>query len=180
MKNLKKLFAFSMLLSLSFLKMYGSENKNSQDLEFPQHTTEKYIYDKSVETQKHDSLYITIFGKHPDGISITDKTSEDLLSNRVTRKKVEARTENGVSIVTTETWVSRNPSYVTWINGALVVSSIAAIVLGAASINALSNVGAAGVNAYGNIASGALTSNNPKVQQQLVDTIDYIAKGNQA
>lgn len=135
MKNFKKLIALSMLLSLSFLQMHGSENKNSQDIEFPQHTTEKYIYNKSVETQKHDSMYTTIFGKHPDGISITDKTSEDLLSSRVTRKRVETRTENGVSITTIETWVSRNPSYVTWINGALVVSSIAAIALGAAALN---------------------------------------------
>ena len=135
MKNFKKLIAFSMLLSLSFLQIHGSIAQSSQDLEFPQHTTEKYMYNKAVETQKHDSMYTAIFGKHPNGVSITDKTYEDLLSNRVTRKRVEARTENGVSIVTTETWTSRNPSYITWINGALVISAIAAIALGAAAFN---------------------------------------------
>jgi len=158
MKNFKKLIAFSLLLSLSFLQLHSADSQSSQDLEFPKHTTEKYMYNKSVETQRHDSLYTAIFGKHPNGISITDKTSEDLLSSRVSRKRVEARTENGVSIVTTETWISRNPSYLTWVNGALVISAIAAIVLGATSVNALGNVTAAGVNAYGNVTAAGVNA----------------------
>jgi len=158
MKNFKKLIAFSILLSLSFLQMHGSSAQSSQDLEFPQHSTEKYMYNKSVETRKHDSLYTTIFGKHPNGIEVTDKTSEDVLSNRVTRKKIETRTENGVSIITTETWASRNPSYLTWVNGALVISAIAAIVLGATGLNAAGNMGAAYGNAAGNVLAAGVNA----------------------
>jgi len=123
MKNFKNISLLTMGFML-FAQLHGSD---SQALEFPPHTTEKYIYNKSVETVKHGSIYLAIFGKHPDGISLTDETSEELLSSRVNRKRVETKTENGVSITTTETWSSRNPSYLTWTNGALVVSAIAGI-----------------------------------------------------
>lgn len=137
-----------------FQQINCSENQNSESLEFPSHTTEKYIYKKTISQQDHQSLYSKIFGRYPNGISITDNTSEDLLSHRVTRKRVEIKTENGVSFITTETWTSRNPSYVTWVNGALVIAAIAGIVLGATTINSAGNIGAAGIEAFGNIGSG--------------------------
>lgn len=56
------------------------------------------------------------------------------MSHRVTRKRTEVNTENGISLITTKTWTSRNPSYVTWVNGALVVAAIAGIVLGNAAL----------------------------------------------
>jgi len=152
MKNIKNisLFAFAFMVSA---QMFGSVNQNPQ---FKEETDENWIFNKTVTTQKHGTMYTSIFGKHPNGRSVLDTTSEDLLSNRVTHKYVETVTENGVSIITTKTWVSRNPSYVTWLNGALVIGAIAGTVLGAAAINALGNVSAATVNAYGNIGASAV------------------------
>jgi len=167
MKNFKNMS----LLAIGFMLFAQLHGSDSQALEFPPHTTEKYMYNKSVETVKHGSMYLAIFGKHPDGISVTDETSEELLSSRVNRKRVETKTENGISITTTETWTSRNPSYLTWTNGALVVSAIAGIAFGVAGINALSNVSAATVNTYGNVASaginaaGNIGAVNPEVQK---------------
>jgi len=124
MHIIKKISLFTIALSI-FSQAQCSESTTAQDLEFPKYTTEKYIYHKDITTQDHGSMYTSIFGKHPDGLSITDNTYEDMLSNRVTRKRVERITENGQTIITTETWKSRNPSYLTWVNGALVVAAIA-------------------------------------------------------
>lgn len=141
MKNIKNISLF-LLAFMTFTQIHSSENQavqDSQSLEFPKHTTEKYMYNKSVETKTPSSIYTTLFGKHPDGMEIEDKTYEDFFSSRVNRKRVEMKTENGVSVITTETWTSRNPSYITWVNGALVVSAIASIALGATTLNALGN-----------------------------------------
>jgi len=154
MKNIKNISLFAIAFMVS-AQMFGSVNQNSQ---FKEETDENWIFNKTVTTQKHGTMYTSIFGKHPNGRSVLDTTSEDLLSNRVTHKNVETVTENGVSIVTTKTWVSRNPSYVTWVNGALVIGAIAGTILGAAAIHALGNVGAAGVNAYGNIGAAAISN----------------------
>ena len=132
MKNIKKLSAF--IFTLFSLQLDSSDNKNPQDLEFPQHTTEKYIYNKTVSQQNHQSIYSKIFGHYGNGQSVTDVTSEDLLSHRVTRKRTEVNTKDGISLITIETWTSRNPSYVTWVNGALVIAAIAGIVLGNAAL----------------------------------------------
>jgi len=152
MNKIKKI-SWMMISLIAFQAINCSENPNSQDLEFPSHTTEKYIYNKAVSQQDHQSFYSKIFGRYPNGISITDNTSEDILSHRVTRKKIEVKTENGMSIITTETWVSRNPSYVTWVNGALVVAAIAGIVLSATTINSVGNFGSGYFKAVGNAIS---------------------------
>jgi hypothetical protein len=154
MKYLKNISLFAIAFMVS-AQMFGSVNQNSQ---FKEETDENWIFNKTVSTQKHGTMYTSIFGKHPNGRSVLDTTSEDLLSNRVTHKNVETVTENGVSIVTTKTWVSRNPSYVTWVNGALVIGAIAGTILGAAAIHALGNVGAAGVNAYGNVGASVVNA----------------------
>lgn len=133
MKNIKNIYLF-FIIFMSFAQINCSTNA-IEDAEFPKHTTENYIYNKTVETKTHNTLYTAIFGKEPNGESITDKTYENLLSNRVTRKRVETKIENGVSFITTETWTSRNPSYLTWINGALIVTTIAGTVLAATTIN---------------------------------------------
>ncbi len=132
MKNIKKLSAF--IFTLFSLQLESSDNQKSQDLEFPQHTTEKYIYNKTVSQQDNESIYSKIFGHYTNGQSVTDVTSEDLLSHRVTRKRTEVNTKDGISLITIETWTSRNPSYVTWVNGALVIAAIAGIVLGNAAL----------------------------------------------
>ncbi len=181
MKKFKNIPLF-ILAFVTSTQIYGSEN---QDSDFRQETTDKYIYNKAITTQKHGTLYTSIFGKHPNGSSVIDNTSEDLLSNRVTRRRVETKTENGVSIISTETWISRNPSYITWINGALVVGAVASIVLGAATIGALGNMGAASVNAYGNVTSSAVdaagnigvaTMNNPESVKVLGNAATQVTK----
>lgn len=163
MKNIKKLSAF--IFTLFALQLESSDNKNSQDLEFPQHTTEKYIYNKTVSQQDNQSIYSRIFGRYENGKSVTDVTSEDLLSHRVTRKRTEVNTENGISLITTETWTSRNPSYVTWVNGALVVAAIAGIVLGATAINSVGNVASSGINTVGHVTGSAIRSQNSELRQ---------------
>jgi hypothetical protein len=173
MKNIKILSAF--IFTLFALQLESSDNQNSQDLEFPQHTTEKYIYNKTVSQRDHQSMYSRIFGRYANGKSVTDVTSEDLLSHRVTRKRTEVNTEHGISLITTETWTSRNPSYVTWVNGALVVAAIAGIVLGATTINSVGNVASQGLNTAGHITGGALQSQNSDLRQAGIEMANGVA-----
>ena len=54
MNKIKKI-SWMMISLLTFQAINCSENPNSQDLEFPSHTTEKYIYNKTVSQQDHQS-----------------------------------------------------------------------------------------------------------------------------
>ncbi len=144
--SLKKLFAVSLLLvSMQQCFALVPEQQNIepqqeqaqqglQDSEYPQYSTDQYIYSiVSAAQSAEEGLVIA------PGI-VSDKTVGNYLNNGKTRTLITQETRDGKLIMTTETWKTKNPSYLTMRNGVLVVGASAVAALTYMAIVEMKNI----------------------------------------
>lgn len=91
------------------------------DTEFPQHNTDQYNYYIQVQEE---------MATEKDKISIQEpKIITNVLYNHYfnsgkTKIKITKSIQNDKIITTTEKWTTKNPSYLTWVNGLLIVTCL--------------------------------------------------------
>jgi len=133
MKKLNILFLMSLLIS-SMDQLSASNDASQQEQvvqsqvdatneEFPRLSTEQYVYAIStVEQPAEPGLVIA-----PEIVS--DKTIGNYFNDGKTRTLITQETKDDKLIITTETWKTANPSYMTWRNGALVAGAVSVVAL---------------------------------------------------
>jgi len=100
-----------------FVQSSGDANKE----EFPRLSTEQYLYAIStVEAPAEPGVIVA-----PEILS--DKIVGNYFNNGKTRTLITQETKDGKVIITTETWKTANPSYMTWRNGALVAGAVSVV-----------------------------------------------------
>lgn len=125
MKNYKILFAailliFSVDQSFALPNVIPSEQQQVaespvglQNTEFPPYSTDQNIYAiTSTEEPAEPEIVVT-------PVIISDKIVDNYFNTGKTRTLITQETRDGKMITTTETWKTKNPSYLTWKNGAL-------------------------------------------------------------
>ena len=121
--NVSKQLFLSMIAMLS-LSMYACEQLDDA-LVFPSISTEQYLY-ATTSTEKP-----------ANGMIIEKSVVTNIVHHRfdsgITRTKITTEPIDHDIIIrtTTEAWITKNPSYFTWSNGALVIGALVAIGIGA-------------------------------------------------
>lgn len=169
MKNYKNLSIIKTLGLLSILSFNLSiVSKNQSDLsEF--NDLNKYEY--KINTETKPAAGDSINGNRK---VLSDIIISDTFSTGKTRIKTTESTNDHTTTVTTETWKTKNPSYWTWQNGALVLTSAAALGIG-------SWAATKGFNFYptqtstSHINSMADTQDNNTVQNQITSEENWEA-----
>ncbi len=113
MKTAKQLFVA--LLLFGSLALQGSEL--NIDEKFPQESTEEFEYLKVIEEKS-----ILKDTENQEPIVSYDTTSQHYFDTGITRKKITIEIKDGKSITTTETWITKKISYITYTNGALAIA----------------------------------------------------------
>ncbi|MDP3788674.1 MAG: hypothetical protein Q8Q60_05170 [Candidatus Chromulinivorax sp.] len=139
--NYKKIITVSLLL-LSIQQCFAlapdQHNEQSQqelqNLEFPQNSTEQYLYVVSSTKQPAGEDVII------EPVVISDKIVGNYFNNGKTRTLVTQETRDGKIITTTETWKTKNSSYLTVRNGAIVVGTAAVVALTYMAIVEMKNI----------------------------------------
>ncbi len=126
-KHQKLIVAILLFLSMqqcfSITPMQKAEQSQQelQNSEYPRYSTDKYIYAiSSTEQPAEEGVVI-------EPVVISDKTVGNYLNNGKTRTLIMQETKDGKLITTTETWKTKNPSYMTVRNGAIVVGTAAVV-----------------------------------------------------
>ncbi len=122
MKKLNILFMMSLLLvsancvvaSNDVLQQEQQVEQLQQDTnneEFLQYSTDQYLYAVSTVEQPAESDVVVA----PEVVN--DTTVGNYFNNGKTRTLITQETKDAQTIITTETWKTANPSYLTWENG---------------------------------------------------------------
>ena len=112
-----------------FVQSSGDASKE----EFPRLSTEQYLYSISiVEAPAEPGVMIA-----PEIVS--DKIVGNYFNNGKTRTLITQETKDGKVIITTETWKTANPSYMTWRNGALAVGAVSVVGLSYMMVSKIQN-----------------------------------------
>lgn len=151
MKNINRISLFILLamfqqnshatqldLNLHIDGLNNSETVDSEALEFPAHTTDKYIYNKKLTQYIPFAFMTEHFGANPDEAYVTATTKTHYFNDGITRTKVTAQTIDNVTNYVTETWTSKNSSILTKNNAAFLATAIGlAAVTGIFTINGI-------------------------------------------
>ena len=98
------------------------KNEKVED-EFPQHSTDKYLYKVTTSEQPAEAGLVEV------PVVVSDKISNNYLNSGKMRTLVSKSTKDGKTITTTEIWTTKNPSYLTVANGVMAVGAVGAAVL---------------------------------------------------
>jgi Peptidase family M41 len=131
MKKLNILFLMSLLIASMNLAFASNEAFDQEQIvqssvdaskeEFPRLSTEQYVYAiTTVETPAEPGIIVA-----PEIVS--DKIVGNYFNNGKTRTLITQETKDSKVIITTETWKTANPSYMTLKNGALVVGAVSVV-----------------------------------------------------
>ncbi|MGZ6251011.1 MAG: hypothetical protein ACXWL2_03220 [Candidatus Chromulinivorax sp.] len=102
------------------IAIYQTQEKIDQ--EFPEHSTEKYIYAINTHAESTDQIE-NEENKVPK--IINDTIHYNYFNNGLVRTVIISQIKKKQRIITTKTWTTANPSYLTWKNGALVIGAAA-------------------------------------------------------
>ncbi|MGZ6251012.1 MAG: hypothetical protein ACXWL2_03225 [Candidatus Chromulinivorax sp.] len=102
------------------IAIYQTQEKIDQ--EFPEHSTEKYIYTINTHAEPTDQIE-NEENKVPK--IINDTIHYNYFNSGLVRTAIISHIQKKQRIVTTKTWTTANPSYLTWKNGALVIGAAA-------------------------------------------------------
>jgi hypothetical protein len=120
---MKKFQALCVLLLL-YNTIISSNNHALESVEFPQYTTDKYLYTKKVNSINVWSLMSLLTGcSLHEGVTY-DQSNIHYFNNGVTRKKITVTRHDNIAVITTETWTTLNPSYLTGINASIALGSV--------------------------------------------------------
>ncbi len=127
-----KQFSKVSLLTIIFFasQQIHCSSQNSEDNTWPKKSTESYIY--SIDTQTKSYIYsidikIIPISAYPDKINLEPEItiSQHRYDSGETRIKITKKIlDNGLLQITTETWITKNPTYFTYENGAIIVGTI--------------------------------------------------------
>ena len=120
MKRLKQLFVA--FLFFGFFALQSSDV--NLDEKFPQESTEEFEYLKIIEEKT-----VLKDTENQEPIVSYDTTSQHYFDTGITRKKITIEIKDGKSITTTETWITKKPSYLTKMNIAAVSTIIGALAI---------------------------------------------------
>ncbi len=109
MKKVNKLVLLSSAL-FAFAWMHGADEAVDNEIEWPTHSTQEYIYNKVLSSKPATNKV-----ERSEDIKISNHTFDTGL----TRTKVTVEPIGEKVQTTTETWTTANPSYVTLLNGVI-------------------------------------------------------------
>src|SRR5580698_1219500 len=121
MKNMTKIGLLNLLCITS--SMYSSSEQYSK---FKPYSTDDFNYDYKITQEDSASNDISIPSNEP--VMISDTTTNNQWNTGVIRIKISKLTHPHKIMTTTETWVTRDPSYKTTTNICLVLVGL--VVLG--------------------------------------------------
>ena len=128
------IMSINQLLALQQMSQQDHEQVEFQsesiESEFLPYSTEAYVY---TIDRKNLSAEPGIVSKP---VIISDVIANNYLNSGKIRTLITQETKNGLIITTTETWKTKNPSYLTWSNGALAVGAVGAVAFAYMALNA--------------------------------------------
>ncbi len=116
MKNIKTIGLLALLCTFS---LFSSSSEQSD--QFQPHTTDEFIY--TIATVERPMQAGDVQFNTP--VIISDTIKNNYFNSGIVRTKISESTQDDVIITSTETWATKNPSYLTWTNAALISGLVA-------------------------------------------------------
>lgn len=120
MGKLQKILTISLIL-LAIQRINGEDISMENQDEWTTESNNKYLYNKSVTNKPAKSM----FGMFNNQVEKSEdiKISHHIFDTGITRTKTTVEPIGETIQTTIETWVTIDPSYLTWLNAALIVNT---------------------------------------------------------